>query len=174
MLPVSGRSHTGERCAICKSFSKKLQRVRDSHLKMLLFEKSMYPSFDPELPWAETFELPLWKNTSYFTQLSNVLMVKFILCSGKTSSDKGKKEWKLQRQKRQRLSFPGLLVYRVYKSSQFLQIKVVETPKWCCCHSCSLWTQSHELCMEWGREDLNLLSVPLIAEMPHPCILQVG
>lgn len=138
MLPVSGRSHTGERCAICKSFSKKLQRVRDSHLKMLLFEKSMYPSFDPELPWAETFELPLWKNTSYFTQLSNVLMVKFILCSGKTSSDKGKKEWKLQRQKRQRPSFPGLLVYRVYKSSQFLQIKVVETPKWCCCHSCSL------------------------------------
>lgn len=69
----------------------------------------MCPSFDPKLPWAETFEFPLWKNTSYFTQLSNVLMVKFILCSGKNSSDKGKKECKLQRQKRHRSSFPGLL-----------------------------------------------------------------
>lgn len=87
----------------------------------------MCPSFDPELPWAETSELPFWKNISppSFTQLPNVLMVKFILCSGKTSSDKGKKECKPQRQKRQRSSFPGSLQCRVHKSSQFLQIKVV-------------------------------------------------
>lgn len=132
MLAASGRrSHTAERCAICKSFSEKLQRVRDSHLKMLLFEKSMCLSFDPELPWAETSELPFWKNTSplSFTQLSNVLMVKFILCSGKTSSDKGKKECKPQRQKRQGSSFPSPLQYRVHKSSQFLQIKVIWDPK---------------------------------------------
>lgn len=69
----------------------------------------MCAPFDPELPSAETFELPPWKNPSSFTQLSGVLVVKFILCSGKTSSDKGKKECKPQRQKRQRSFFPDTI-----------------------------------------------------------------
>lgn len=120
MLTVAGRSHTVEGCAICKSFSKRLQRVRDSRLKMLLFEKSVCP-FDPELPWAETSELPFWKNASPppFTQLSHVLMGISILCSGKTSRDKGKKQCKAQREKEDRgLPFLSCLQYRVHKSSQ--------------------------------------------------------
>lgn len=129
MLTVAGRrSHTVEGCAICKSFSKRLQRVRDSRLKMLLFEKSVCPSFDPELPWAETSELPFWKSASLpsFTQLSHVLMGIFILCSGKTSRDKGKKQCKAQREKEDRgLPFPSRLQYRVHKSSQLPRTGVV-------------------------------------------------
>lgn len=102
------KSHHGEVCHLQIIFQK-LQRVRDPHLKMLLFEKSMCPSFDLELPWAETSELPFWKNISFsFTQLCNVLMVEFIPCSGKTSSDRGRKSVNLKDKKDRGLPFQAL------------------------------------------------------------------
>jgi len=70
----------------------------------------MCPSFDPELPWAETSELPFRKNTSppSFIQLSKVLMVKFILCSGKTLLIRGKKSVNLKGKKDRGLLFQAL------------------------------------------------------------------